>query len=170
MTYRLIAFISAAVLLCPILGSALSEGLNGDKRPAALEGAYEFVSEVTVLTEPADALPEQPERTSRRTAQEWAGLWLLQDGRFSRTMMKRSRPQFPDKLGYESSAGTYRVDGKWVEFTDELKLSPLDYVGYHRMEFRLDGDRLTLSETWHPSNPHIAYGGTRTIVLQRRAP
>ena len=166
----LVALIFAAVLLCSIPGTALTQSRGSDKSTAILEGAYEFVSEVTVLTEPADALPEQAERTSRRTAEDWSGLWLLKDGRFSRTLMKRSRPEFPDKLGYESSAGTYRVEGKWVEFTDELKLSPLDHVGYHRMEFRLDGDMLTLRETWHPSNPHVAYGGTSTIVLKRRAP
>jgi hypothetical protein len=135
-----------------------------------LAGAYEFVSEEVVLTEPADALPPPSERTSRRTAQEWEGQWLFTEGRFSTIMMKKARPNFPDDLGYEATGGIYVVWETSLSLKNELMLSPLERLPSHDMSFKIEGDNLTLIETFHPSNPHLAYGGTRTIVLKRARP
>lgn len=138
--------------------------------PDRLAGAYEFVSENVVLTEPADALPPANERTSSRTSQDWEGQWLFSDGRFSTIMMKKARPKFPEELGYEATGGSYGVGDTSVSLHNELMLSPLERMPYHDMTFKFEGDTLTLVETFHPFNPHIAYGGTRTIVLKRVRP
>lgn len=156
------------VLVIVIVGCALIPG--SQQRTALdvdnLEGAYEFVSETANITKPTN-------RTEVRTASDWIGLWIFQRGRFSETMMKPDRafwlPDFPKKpadLGYESAAGTYRVDGKNVVLTSDLTMSP-HFVGETTVfEYSLQGDSLTLTEIWQPS-PHHATQGRRTILLRR---
>jgi hypothetical protein len=165
---RLITLILLPLLLSVGLGEALGQGDRSS--PNVLDGAYEFVSEKVVLTEPADALPPPNKRYSSRTSQDWTGQWLLSDGRFSTIMMKKTRPNFLDDLGYEATGGSYTIKEAVLSLKHELMLSPLERMPYHDMTFRLEGETLTLVETFHPFNPHIAYGGTRTIVLRRIRP
>ena len=158
---------SMMVLLCLSTGADCAQNRGNNVRSQILEGAYEFVSEKVVLTESLGTLPPPDMRSTTRTSEDWEGRWLFTDGCFSTIMMKKARPNFPSDLGYEATGGKYSVKGTSVNLEDELMLSPLERVLYHSMEFKLEGSTLTLVETFHPSVPHIAYGGKRTIVLRR---
>lgn len=157
-------------LLVFLMEACRAQNQNNKTSSDKLAGAYEFVSENVVLTEPADALPPANERTSSRNSQDWEGQWLFSDGRFSTIMMKKARPKFPHELGYEATGGSYSVGETSVSLHNELMLSPLERMPYHSMTFKFEGNTLTLVETFHPFNPHIAYGGTKTIVLKRVRP
>jgi hypothetical protein len=119
------------------------------------------------------SLTKPKKLTENLGSSDWVGLWLFKDGYFSQTMMKRQRqfwlPRFPrnaEALGYGSAAGTYKVNANTLELTLSLRLSP-HYVGEPwTLEYRLEGETLILTETFHP-NPHNDVEGQRTIVLRK---
>lgn len=134
--------------------------------PDALEGVYEFVSDTIVATKPKKL-------TQKVTSPQWVGLWLFKDGYFSQTLMKRERqfwlPRFPrnaQELGYKSAAGAYKIQGKILELIPSLRLSPYYIDQSWLLEYRLEGETLTLLETLH-ANPHDETEGEHTIVLRR---
>jgi len=133
----------------------------------ALDGAYEFVSEVTDISAPEKSHEE-------RMAQEWQGLWLFQKGYFSQTFAKKMRldwtpTQFPDnpkKIGFDAGAGKYHIDGNSIQLDYDLTFYPgktgrRDVITYH-----FDGDILTFTQ---PLVPHreSAATGQRTTVLRK---
>lgn len=166
---RLITLVSFPLLVLSTV-ACRAQSRSDETHSSRLDGAYEFVSEKVVLTEPEDTLPPPDKRITTRTSQEWEGQWILADGRFSTIMMKKVRPNFPDDLGYEATGGSYTVGEASLNLSNELMISPLERMPYHNMKFKLEGDTLTLIELFHPFNPHIAYGGTRTIILKRVRP
>lgn len=141
-------------------------GIDEVKQEQPLEGAYEFVSETLELTKPKST-------TERISPPAWTGLWFFQGGHFSLTMMKKGRgylayPKSHGAVGYESSAGTYAVDGHMVQLERDLSLHPLSVGRTITLEYRFDGDRIIFVETMHPYTENTAEG-KRTIVLRRIA-
>jgi hypothetical protein len=130
----------------------------------AVEGAYEFVSETTIL--------EKPERRSdHRTSSDWMGLWILQSGRFSQTLMKKGRvwssfPQSPESMGYESFAGTYKLEGETLVLYTKLSLYPFATQQPVEFKFKFDGNTLTLTRTMTSYMENLS-AGQQTIVLER---
>jgi hypothetical protein len=128
------------------------------------DGIYELVSETIALTKPEI-------RTQQITSDQWSGLWFFQGNRYSQTVMKtrRSWPPFPrgmDELGYESSAGEFEIKGEAVILRPALSLSPFGLIHSKTLEFRIEGDNLTLIETTTPSMENLAEG-KRVTVLRR---
>jgi hypothetical protein len=132
----------------------------------SLDGAYEFVSEVITYTKPERA-------TERRDNSEWAGQWLFVDGRFSRSMMKKSRPSTlfnPPKageaIGYASASGHYVLEGQAITMYLDIVEHPQN-IGYpDYLQYRLDGDTLILTRKWSP-NRHTDSEGQSVLVLRR---
>jgi len=132
----------------------------------SLDGAYEFVSETLIIT-----TPEQS--TERRISDEWAGLWLLHNGHFSQTMMKKRRlnwissfPSEPDELGFYSIAGTYKVIGNTLELKVSVSFYPQNTGRPMRLEYQSNEDILTLTETLYSTKESLSKG-QRITVLQR---
>jgi Lipocalin-like domain len=166
--------------LCVILVSSILSGCSSHDQALAtpgqrnsnqtdsshLEGAYEFISETLTITE-----PEQ--RTEELTSNEWAGLWLFKDGHFSEMIMKRphsevdrSLTQGPREYGFEGYAGTYKVEGSNVELKNDLSIYPLAVNDTRILQFRLEGNKLTLTEGLTPNRESQARGN-RITVLRR---
>lgn len=128
-----------------------------------VDGAYRFVSETTIL--------EKPDK-SKQISSEWAGLWIFHSGYFSRTAMKKNRPWTQsalsdESIGYESSAGTYKIESNSLLLTPEVSLYPFP-TEFQRLEFKLkfDGTKLTLTRTILPYMENLSKG-KQTIVLER---
>jgi hypothetical protein len=153
------------VLMCTCFVQEVSANQKGVSNPGVLDGVYEFVSESVVLT-----CPEKSE--TKRTSSEWTGIWQFQNGYFSSTMMKRGQrditcmSQRPQLFGYESDAGTYRIDGKYVELTRNFTINPLEVGRSMLMEYKINGDTLILVRHLHPYMENIEEG-TVTIVLHK---
>ena len=128
-----------------------------------LDGAYEFISETVVLEKPDN-------RTDERRSPEWKGLWIFQNGRFSRTLMKKERAftsLAPESMGYASDAGTYKVVSGTLTLSPEITLYPLP-AEYQPLEFRFksNGDTITLTRTLRPYMEDLS-SGRQTVVLQK---
>lgn len=150
------------------LGVPVQQGLGTDLRSAQLDGAYEFVSETTILTKPK-AL------TMRIVAPEWHGLWFFQGDRFSQTIMKRGRlystyPKFHRELGYDSSAGTYVIDDNTIRLRKQIALHPLSAGRSVTLAYQIDGDTLTLIETMNPYPEDLSQGHRTTILRRVKSP
>jgi len=129
-----------------------------------LEGVYEFVSETTILTKPKPLI-------ERRLASEWSGFWLFQNGHFSQTLMKKRRsyslfPPTQHELKYESSAGSYSLEGNTVLLTRTLSLHPFGVGRSTTFEYRIEEGTLTLTETMYPYKEDLSEG-QRVTVLRR---
>jgi|ERR1041384_79405 hypothetical protein len=127
-----------------------------------IEGAYEFVSETTVL--------EQPEKkTDQRTSSDWAGLWIFHGGYFSRTLMKKERAfttLAPESIGYESDAGTYKIEDDSVTLYPNVRLYPIVPYPTTQFKFKAEGNKLVLTRTFFPYMEDLS-AGNQTIVLNR---
>lgn len=139
-------------------------GRDEVKEQKQLEGAYEFVSESLELTKPRAT-------TERISPPAWTGLWFFQSGHFSQTMMKNGRgyltyPSSHADVGFESSAGTYAVDGPILRLERDLSLHPLSVGRTITLEYHFEGDKIILLEMMHPYTENVAEG-KRTIVLRR---
>jgi len=137
------------------------------KDATVLDGTYEFVSEITQITAPE---PRQDERTS----QEWEGIWLFRDARFSQTMAKRQRldwtpSHFPDdarKLGFDAASGRYKLAGNDVQLEYDLTFYPGKAGRREIMTYHIDGDKLTLVQELTPTRESAATG-QRMVVLRK---
>lgn len=141
-------------------------GIHQVKQEQEVDGTYEFVSETLNLIKPKPV-------TERRSPPSWVGLWFFKNGHFSQTMMKNGRgflayPKSHDDVGYESSAGTYAVDGRIIELERDLSLHPLSVGRTTTLEYRFEGDNIIFVEMMHPYTENVAEG-KRTIVLRRIA-
>jgi hypothetical protein len=165
--FRIIAwaFLVGAALLMPVKpdGTLVVERA---RIPASdkLDGVYEFVSELTVLTAPRKA-------TQERRSSEWAGIWQLQDGHYTRVLMKRRRDRFfepkkLDDLGFESFAGPYEIKGDSISLTQDYAFNPFTIGRSALFRYRSEGDTLTLIERLHPYMEDLREG-TITIVLRK---
>jgi len=160
---------SASALVCVLMCTCFLQEARANQRstpnPSALDGVYKFVSESTVLTR-----PEKSE--TKRTSSEWIGIWQFQNGYFSSTMMKQGQrditcmSQRPHLFGYESDAGTYRIDGKYVELARDFTINPFEVGRSLLMEYKISGDTLILVRHLYPYMENIEEG-TVTIVLRR---
>jgi hypothetical protein len=131
----------------------------------ALVGTYKFVSESTVLT--------KPEHTStRRAAPDWAGIWQIQSGYYTRVLMRRRRDNFfqaktRENWGFESFAGPYDIlDSNEILLHQAFALNPLEVDGAARMKYKIAGDTLTLVQDLKPRVEDLREG-TITTVLKR---
>lgn len=158
-------FVAATILLssCALRGSSSPQRAT-EMNSQVLDGAYELVSETTILTKPQKL-------TTRRTSDDWTGTWLFHNGRYSQASMKKIRdwysfPRNQEDLGYESSAGTYKVKGNNITLQDDVSLNPLGIGRITLLEYELKGDTLSLTETMHPYMEDLSEG-QRTTVLRR---
>jgi hypothetical protein len=129
-----------------------------------LDGVYEFVSETTILVEPKPIV-------ERRLASEWSGLWFFQSSRFSQTLMKKRRsyslfPRTHQELKYESSAGSFILEGNTAILTRTLSLHPFGVGRSTTFEYRIEEGTLTLTETMSPYKEDLSKG-QRVTVLRR---
>lgn len=137
------------------------------KDATVLDGTYEFVSEITDITAPE-------RRHDERKSQEWEGIWLFRDGRFSQTMAKRQRldwtpSHFPDdarKLGFDAASGRYKLDGKTVQLDYDLTFYPGKAGRREILTYQFDGDTLTLIQELTPTRESAATG-QRTVMLRK---
>lgn len=140
------------------------DGLRPTENSVGLDGAYEFLSETTILTKPK-AL------TKRRVAPEWQGVWFFEGDWFSQTLMKKHRlystyPRFHSDLGYESSAGTYTIEGNTLTLKSQMALHPLSVGRSLTVIWKLDGNTLTFTEILSPY-PEDLSQGHRITTLRR---
>lgn len=134
--------------------------------PPDLEGAYEFVSETTTLTKPKAS-------TERLVPPQWIGLWFFQNGYFSQTLMKKGRgfstyPSSHPAIGYESFAGSYKVEGDKIELRNDLSLHPLNAGRLTTLSYRFEGDLLILVEELHPHIEDTSEGQVITVLRRLR--
>jgi hypothetical protein len=166
MMFRIAAciFIIALLSVCSAHSQNLGKGQVSASSADKLDGVYEFVSESTILTKPRNT-------TYKRTSSEWVGVWQFQNGHYTRVLMKRRRDNFfnpkkLDDLGFESFAGSYKIEGENVLLKQSYALNPLNVDGSVLMAYRIDGDTLTLIQTLHPYIEDLREG-TITTVLRR---
>jgi hypothetical protein len=146
---------------------AQSSNTSVKKGATVLDGTYEFVSEISEITAPEL-------RHDERKSQEWEGIWLFRDGRFSQTMAKRQRldwtpSHFPDdarKLGFDAACGRYKLDGNAVQLDYDLTFYPGKAGRREILTCRIDGDKLTMIQELTPTRESAATG-QRTIVLRK---
>lgn len=159
------------VILCGLAITILSTFLFGyhwflDERnvPKDIDGVYEFLSERTVLTAPRQTAYE-------RTATEWTGLWQMQNGYYTRILMKSRRDRFFDAknlndFGFESYAGPYELGPNTITLVEKYAFNPLAVGHSESLKYRIEGDKLTLIEELHPYVEDLREG-TITTVLRR---
>jgi hypothetical protein len=132
-----------------------------------IDGVYRFLSETTSITSPEVV-------RSTLADSEWKGLWFFQDGFFSKTMMKIDRTewtpkQFPQDAkgtGFDGTAGTYAIRDNEIVMDDDLSFYPGASYARNIFEYRIDGQRLVLTQTLLPSR-ESASTGVRVIVLEK---
>jgi hypothetical protein len=156
----------SALILFVFVGLAVAaEPLQPGSKDIA--GAWEFVSQTTVITEPKAS-------KSIRAAPEWMGLWIFHDGVYSQVLTKRDRnldgflhPKDPDDLEFEGSAGSYGFEDGRLWLMCAYSFFPLAHS--HRQDYEVgrEGDTLTLIDTWRPHVEQMG-AGTITIVLKRK--
>jgi hypothetical protein len=85
-------------------------------------------------------------------------------------MMKRNRDRFfslkIEDLGFESSAGPYEIEGKSLRLIKKYAIHPFEIDRSVLVEYRIDGDTLTLVQTLRPYLEDLREG-TITTVLRR---
>jgi len=133
-------------------------------KAADLEGAYEFVSDTITLSKPKAV-------TERRVPPDWIGMWIFKDGRFSQTLMKQGRswnpfPTNQDELGYQASAGTYKIDGPHLYLKHEFSLNPRGVSQLTVVEYELASGTLTLTAKMSPRLEDLSEG-EQVIVLRK---
>lgn len=158
------ALIVGVMFGCSAQSKNFAEGRGGVASSDKLDGVYEFVSETTVLTEPKKA-------THKRAVPEWSGMWQLQNGYFTRVLMKRRRdsffePQTREDFGFESLAGRYEMEGGRVRLIQDLAFHPFDVDRSALMDYRVDGDTLVITQTLQPYVEDLRKG-TITTILRR---
>ena len=152
--------ITASLLCCCLPLAASAQRRDKHLAPCSkLDGAYELVSETSVLSEP------EPRSTVRKPP-DWYGLWLFSDGHFSLTMAMSGEWRDPSKrhVGYESSAGTYKVEGSKLILRHSFNLSVLDAGGMSHFECRLEGEDLTLTEQLSATVEKLGVGAVTTVL------
>jgi hypothetical protein len=146
--FLVIVAISVIVLDSSLPRNAITEAHMKPDKSVQLEGVYEFVSESLELTKPQRL-------SSQSKPSEWVGIWQFQKGFYTRIKMKMGRGEesFPlkfENLGFEAFAGTYEVNGATIYFTRDYAIHPLDVGRRLKVDYQLDGDRLTLTQTLTP--------------------
>jgi hypothetical protein len=145
-------------------GKSLVEGqVNTDSRHR-LDGVYEFVSETTTLTKPRKA-------SYKRMSPEWTGIWQFQNGSYTCVLMKGRRDEFFNRkkledVGFESFAGPYELEGERLRLMRKYTFHPWDVGRSKVVNYRVDGDTLTLIEALHPYVEDLREG-TITTILRR---
>lgn len=119
-----------------------SKALPPDGGSTSIDGSYDFVSQTTELTKPNRT-------TQRREHSDWRGKLQLQNGQYSYLVMETKRGHFFDAkglgdLGFEASAGPYTHERQSLVFTHEISLHPFDVGKAEGMQYKVDGDCLTL--------------------------
>jgi hypothetical protein len=134
---------------------------------ASLDGAWEVVSETTVITEPQA-------KKDVRAAPEWIGMWLFHDGYYSHILTKQDRsddrwlhPKGPEDMQFEASSGRYQIQGDQLTISKGYAFRPLEHVFPIDYRMTLRGDILTLVESWLPHVENMS-AGTTTIILKRK--
>jgi hypothetical protein len=127
-----------------------------------LRGVYEFVSRTGEYTGVRNY-------TTHDTSSEWDGLWIFEDGFYSSVLMKKGRkasydPKDLDYRDYESYTGTYKIDGKYIAFKLRLALSTVAVGGTDYMEYRLQGDTLTLIQVLSSHGVDLNKGKITTVL------
>lgn len=145
-------------------GGSISRAPSREMATVDLEGVYEFVSEKTTVTKPEPGYEQN-------TSDQWSGMWFFRNRHYSQTMMQKRRewPPFPRnirELGYQSSAGEYEIKGNLIVLRPILSLNPLNLIQSKTLEFELEGDMLTLTETMTPRLENLTEG-TRVTLLRR---
>lgn len=163
-------------LLCFTLGIAIAsscvlQGCQSQSRGSTveatdLEGAYEFVSDTITLSKPKAV-------TERRIPPDWIGMWIFKDGRFSQTLMKQERswnpfPTNQDELGYQSSTGSYRIDGRHLYLKHEFSLNPHGVSQLTVVEYELRSGMLTLTAKMSPRLEDLSEGEQVTVLRKIR--
>lgn len=147
------------------MGSAAQR--EGNKAAGShIEGAYELISDnLTVGT--------LDKKVIARDRRDWSGIWIFRDGFYSQTTMKKGRsawvsrfPRDGRELGYLSCAGSYTIDGKYLILRETLSLFPESTNRPGHYEYRIDGDTVTLRESWEASVERTM-PGERIIVLKK---
>lgn len=150
-------FVFVLLISCGV--SAIGVPAQSDN--SSIDGVYEFISEVDVLTEPQKA------RVERRTP-EWSGIWHFQRGYFSFVEMKGKRTQELEKqdVDFYASAGPYQMKGTSLWLKRDYTISaPLVGLGLS-FSYRFDGDNLILTRLLVP-NVEDMRKGTSVITLKR---
>jgi hypothetical protein len=131
-----------------------------------LDGVYELVSQNVRLTKPV-------KETYSLNPPRWKGLWIIRAGHFSSILSKSQRNELrlrgsdEGKAEFESFAGTYKVNGEDIIFTQQFSWNPLFEGRPVIMSWRRKGrDILVLTQRLHP---HVedSSEGSITIVLRR---
>ena len=146
---------------------AQSSSTPAKKDATVFDGTYEFVSEVTDITAPE-------KKHEERSVQEWEGIWLFRDGRFSQTMAKRQRldwtpSHFPDdarKLGFDAASGKYKLQGDTVQLDYEITFYPGKAGRREILKYHFEEDTLTMTQELTPSRESAATG-QRILVLRK---
>ena len=157
-----VSFIVLIALTCLSTWRNFAEKKASNNIPDKLDGVYEFVSESTVLT--------KPRKTSqKRSKLEWGGVWQFHSGYYTQILMKRKRESFfnPQKLvdfGFESFSGTYKIEEGRVVLKQEYAFNPYNVGGTIQLKYRIEGDRLTLTQSLYPHVENLSEGETTTIL------
>src|SRR2546429_18937 len=138
------------LISCIIMVLAFESCLSSDDRSAGraktmdadLAGVYELVSNRIISAKPERVIEEH-------SPDDWLGIWFFQQGHYSQSEMykKRGWPPFPHnqkELGYESSAGEYQVDKNVLTLKPSVSVNPLGTLNPKTLEYRIEGDSLTL--------------------------
>jgi len=160
---RLVVFCAMISMICSCtLKGKSSVGDSAKMNVESFEGVYEFISETTTLTKP-EKLAEQ------RTSDQWVGMWFFHANHYSYEVMNKRRPPFPknmQELGYQSAAGAYEPKGNLIILRPAVSLSPIGLLQSKTLEYKIEGDTLTLIETITPYMENLSEG-QRTTVLHR---
>lgn len=149
------------------LASPSQSATNMKSDSSALDGIYEFVSEVTNVTAPS-------QRNEQSTAAEWEGLWIFHNGHFSQTFAKKQRtdwtpshfPNDPRKLGFDAASGVYKIEGNTVQLDYLLTFYPGKAGKREILTYDSDGKTMTLAEELTPTREYAATG-QRVLVLRK---
>lgn len=162
--FRVLSFVLAIALLSFFVFRQNYSVRGQTSMITPVDGVYEFISELRSINSPRKS-------SSLRTSTDWLGRWQLQNGYYTRVLMKRQRTRFfdpkkLDDLGFESLTGSYEVRGDTILFSQECAFNPLDVGGTSLVTYTIDGDELTLIEKLHPRVESMIEG-TVTTTLRR---
>ena len=139
-------------------------GLELTKQEIQIEGAYEFISQITELTKPK-------QQVINISSPDWKGIWIFHHGYFSQSLMRSGRgflefPRTLSEVGYRSFSGEYSFKDNLLQLDSLISLHPLQQQIMFRYKYKLDGEYLVLSERLTPHVEDLS-DGYSTITLRK---
>lgn len=137
--------------------------------PRSIEGVYELLRYETVVTQMGPNKIE-PASITVVTPPEWTGVCIMKDGHYSFFRMRADRKvplDYNRELGFDASAGTFRVTRNRILFVESFAINPMYKNRKFSVNYTLRNGILTFDIPLIAMGEELRHGTIRLVFRKK---